>query len=1056
MKPEFALSLSFDGIGLLLRDPRGWLRVGEVSLHVSDLKAELADLRRAAEGLAPGGFTTKLIIPDDQIRYLELDTGEVDDALRARIIRDSLDGATPYPVADLVFDFAVDGPTTRVAAVARETLQEAETFALDHGFRPVCFVATPQSARFGSEVFFGETQAAEELLSDGVRPERDAEPVEIVGNAPPPPPEPEEKRAEEARTAAPPAPPAPAPPAAPATVEVDPRPEAAPEAAGDAPQGEPETPDTDTSAAEEPDPTSREASAEQPQETEIPPQAPPSPAPATAATVEDDPPRTATATEPADEAGDAPGDPGPPPLSFTSVRARREPALRREPPLTAPRPQAPDGAPPPLRATRSPEPPAAAAPVAPPAADPAGRAVATPAAEPIDPGESAEPGAASRLGGFLSRRSRKDLREDAAQAAPTPDAAPSADAGSPTPRPRLAALLARKEPTAAAEPETDVAPPFTAPEPAEPERQPTSARIAELLARRREDKTDPREEEESPPSRFSGRPGAAAATLTAKPKRDARLSAQEDEAQRMTIFGARREAQEIGGKPRFLGLMLTVALLVLLAGVAAFAAIFTEGGLTRLVPGRDAPAVTTLPEPDTQGGPVDRIELADPQATPPTGTGDDSAPQADPAPGTPSEAPETVALRPAPLPSPEPEASATGEELPRQPTPEEAQARYAATGIWQMAPARPDLPELIGKEGLVLTSIERNAPGFRQEALARPRERTGDRPLRAQSSPPPAGSRFNLDSEGLVVPTPDGAVTPQGVIVYRGKPDVVPPPRPGSPDAAAEAAQAADEDSGQDTAADATPRQPDIPRLRPQIRPAGLAPEPDPPAEDAATGTADAEAPAATADALEETAPTDAQPGVLVNASLPGPRPRARPDTVLARAEPAAAPAPETVDTSAAVAAALAAAQDEAEAEAEAEAEIDDLESASPLAVASSLAPPARPRDFAQQVEEAQQEIRTASAAAVAPRSVAPSVPSNASVARQATVENALNLRRVNLIGVYGQPSNRRALVRLPNGRYQKVQVGDRLDGGRIAAIGEDELRYTKNGRSLVLRMPSG
>jgi hypothetical protein len=63
-------------------------------------------------------------------------------------------------------------------------------------------------------------------------------------------------------------------------------------------------------------------------------------------------------------------------------------------------------------------------------------------------------------------------------------------------------------------------------------------------------------------------------------------------------------------------------------------------------------------------------------------------------------------------------------------------------------------------------------------------------------------------------------------------------------------------------------------------------------------------------------------------------------------------------------------------------------------------------------------------------------------------------MRQVNLIGVYGSPSNRRALVRLSNGRYQKVGVGDSLDGGRVSAIGSSELRYTKRGRPVVLRMP--
>ncbi|MFC6760263.1 hypothetical protein ACFQFQ_13430 [Sulfitobacter porphyrae] len=92
----------------------------------------------------------------------------------------------------------------------------------------------------------------------------------------------------------------------------------------------------------------------------------------------------------------------------------------------------------------------------------------------------------------------------------------------------------------------------------------------------------------------------------------------------------------------------------------------------------------------------------------------------------------------------------------------------------------------------------------------------------------------------------------------------------------------------------------------------------------------------------------------------------------------------------------------------------------------------------------------------MAPRTVSPSIPSKTSVAKQATVKNAINLRKVNLIGVYGKPSNRRALVRLGNGRYKKVVVGDRIDGGRVSAIGDAELRYTKGGRSVVLTMPRG
>ena len=65
-----------------------------------------------------------------------------------------------------------------------------------------------------------------------------------------------------------------------------------------------------------------------------------------------------------------------------------------------------------------------------------------------------------------------------------------------------------------------------------------------------------------------------------------------------------------------------------------------------------------------------------------------------------------------------------------------------------------------------------------------------------------------------------------------------------------------------------------------------------------------------------------------------------------------------------------------------------------------------------------------------------------------------MNLRDVNLLGVFGTSSNRRALVRLSNGRLQQVKVGDRFDGGQVVAIGASELHYVKSGRGFVLAMP--
>ncbi len=135
-----------------------------------------------------------------------------------------------------------------------------------------------------------------------------------------------------------------------------------------------------------------------------------------------------------------------------------------------------------------------------------------------------------------------------------------------------------------------------------------------------------------------------------------------------------------------------------------------------------------------------------------------------------------------------------------------------------------------------------------------------------------------------------------------------------------------------------------------------------------------------------------------------------------------------------------------------------------PTALAVVRVPRPKPRPAGLTPSSGTQTANLGSTAAIAhdeagsfqPRAVAPKIPSSASVARQATIDNALNLRKLNLIGVYGTPANRRALVRLPSGRYKKLKVGDRLDGGRVIAIGDTELRYQKKGRNLTLKMPRG
>jgi hypothetical protein len=98
------------------------------------------------------------------------------------------------------------------------------------------------------------------------------------------------------------------------------------------------------------------------------------------------------------------------------------------------------------------------------------------------------------------------------------------------------------------------------------------------------------------------------------------------------------------------------------------------------------------------------------------------------------------------------------------------------------------------------------------------------------------------------------------------------------------------------------------------------------------------------------------------------------------------------------------------------------------------------------------------------PRATAPPVPSDpqtvnlptsASVARSATIENAINLRKTNLLGIYGTADNRTALIRLSGGRNIRVQLGQSFSGWTVVAITTNAVRIRKRNREEILQMPA-
>ena len=809
MTPGFALSLTIDGIVLLARAAGGWRVAGRATLEADDLAASLAELRARAVALEDEAFRTKLIVPNDQIRYLSVDTGHVATADRITQVRQALDGATPYAVEDLVYDICVDGPMTHVAAVARETLDEAEAFAIEHRFNPVSFVAVPGDAAFLGEPFFGPTSFSEKALTPGTRVEPDGVVVVVIG-------------------------------------DVD---------------EEDDAPVAEVNPVEPPIEIAVSADTEEPEE------ATPSPS------VEPEFVSVAAAARDGDAELEVPE--ATPAVGFSSRRLSQIPELGGVSRSTiAPRIDDDDASP---------------------APDPAFLAASFDAPDVLDEDDAADVEPPQKWAArFLSRR---------ADAKPEPEASKRATVP-PAPVPR-APVLPRTVPVAAGSP-------------------------AHLV----DDENNA------------------------------------DERNRMTIFGMRDKAdvKEPKSAPRHLGLILTAILLIFLAGVAAWAAVFMEEEIAALfdrdddLKPIDAPAnALSSPDPVTEQQPT--IDVATLGPAQPELSDTDAA--------------VLDALRPEPEIA-EPEAPALLDI-------EDVETNYAVTGIWPKAPDALAAPGVIGLDDLYITSID--AAVDARDAIALPATELfeTDQALAQVISPAAPEAQFAFDENGRVVPTPEGALSPDGFTVVLGPPPVVPPPTP-------------ERTEPEEIVATAAPALPDVrPRLRPD-------------------------------DLVEQT--ERSQLGGLTLSELSGVRPQIRPEVE------------------------------------KTEEEADQTPTAQ--AVQASITPRQRPVNMAQLVAAAQNaqqrssqsQVAAAATAAAATRTVAattvtPRVPSTASVSRAATVNNAINLRRVNLIGVYGTSANRRALVRLPNGRYRKVEVGDRLDGGRISAIGESELRYQKGGRNVVLRIPS-
>ncbi|MCA3436772.1 MAG: hypothetical protein INF48_05560 [Rhodobacter sp.] len=959
MKPNFALNFTDDAVTLLHRTVRGWMEVGRVAFDDPGMEAGLAFLRASALGLEPRGMTTKLVIPNSQIRYMTLPAAGPDAASRHAQVRRELEGKTPYGVDELVFDWWGTGPGLQVAVVARETLAEAEAFATAHRLNPLSFVAIPGAGQFGAEPWFGPTVLSESLLAPGEKVDRDQDPVQIAGHLP---------RAQvPAETAS----------ARQADVSVapvdDPGPLPADGIAAEEPAKTMPPPDAaleGLALSEPPDAADEPAKAMTPQDA-----AAEAPAPA-------EPPETGAQAESAPAAGHAPrmdagtlesgvvqvSAPGTAPVQTIAAEvtadripdeAESSPPVERAPQITPALPAAKTDA---VRMATDPRPGRKAVPLPRPGARP-------PAQKAPDAARVSSAGPARLVsvsaGGTYSARSVAAGRDRPVEArdGPARTGAMITAAGTAPPRERKLAVVTKQE-------------------------------------------SDPG-------------PDRSRARTAANPS--------------LAQFGNRAVSR---GRPRFLGLILTVMLLLLLVAVAAWSSY-----LIAFDAGEDEPAVAVaaVEAPTLPGAAPAGPALAELSAA----AGDVLAGVRDPA---------EIAVVPAAKSDPGPVAAALPDFTVAAADAAAAPGVAAATVVQPATTAAYIRnPGAEPQDEMLLARIDPVIPTGDAVALAAPETATDPIPP-TQPAPPPFATRDQVDADSPIMPPDRGIVTPGGVLIMAGPPPRVPPPRPGAtvqPVTDAGAVAPLPRPAGAAGAVPVVYADPALEDARPLLRPEGLVP-PETAAPDGAADLADAPA-----------------------GRLTSPKPRARPPGLLA-AE--AVPQAESAAAQAAGASLVGMAGEDA---------------ASPLAIAVSRKPAARPAQ-ASAAGEAAVSVAAADASLVpdtgtlapavpAPEpqpvlaarpaeddpeaaeidepeiaSAAPSAPTRASVAKQATYRNSINLSKINLIGVYGSSSNRYAMVRQANGRFVTVAVGDRVDGGRVAAISERELHYVKNGTTHKLAMPKG
>lgn len=912
MKPNFALNLSHEGIVLLHKSPtRAWVEVGAVALDDPDLRDNLKFLRSTAIGLDGKSFGTKLIIPNSQILYREVDAPAPEPEARIAQIAAALDGQLPYPVAELAFDWRDEGDHLMVAIVARETLEEAENFAVEHRFNPISFTAIENDAAGAWEPFFGRTDYSYAILEDDADVRENipvmAAPQTLFADVE------DDGDAED-------------------QLYADTDYEAEPGVASENFFSETE----EAAAGADGNIFAEDIVEEDLERAEFAPEVDPG--------LVSEEPSAVALTGDAEVPEDAPDSDAEVPIETPAFSSRRSimtvsggdasnrPLNRLAPRIALSEAETTEGAEGPVLSQED--------------------LLRAEMLREAEKGPSALSRMAANVGPLLAAAKSRALGVVSSATAAT---GPLAARGLSAVKGLKLPSFSRKKPADSGLSGDEAAVEFEAIDQTE---------IAESLPQTTAPADGTLEAAFATP--FDEAPAALRRDL--KPLVAAALIG-------VLVAGGGLWLAFSGGDDAGENTDLIDQGDIENAGLTTSA----ERGVRLDNPARPRPSDfaaivaaslgdTTVTNPERPA----RRSLLEGDEDPDLGKPDTAEAVSELS----EEELADIRRAGAPVPTAEEIAEEDDDSNESLFSEEELAVLYAESGILQEVRGLSRPGSDLDRDDIFVAQPDRDLEA--NDAIILPDFNDGvqDDPPRQLMSPVPPGIVFDIDDRGFVRPTAEGALNPDGVLVRAGRPDVRPPEKPAREE------------------------------LVPPNPLAALTPKPRP--TDLKTG----------ADAIFVQ-------GRMTLTELQATRARHRPESIQLAEIPADA-------------------------------------TPSELAVLASFQPARRPSDFADTVEKTRIQLASASPAtgdisreSTASVDTGPALPTRASVAKTATIRNAINLSKINLIGVYGSPSKRSALLRLPSGRYVKVKIGDRIDGGRVAAISENTLSYVKSGRNRVLKVPN-